>query len=50
MPIRPSNKRKAKVISNHAQHGQSAFNPNARTKSNEARDAASVVVYTTGGG
>ena len=52
MPIKPRRRRKAKTIHIHDQHGQSAFNPKARTRSKEAVGGTvlEVVVYTIGGG
>jgi hypothetical protein len=49
MPIRPSNRIKPKTIQIHDQHGQSAFNPSARIRSNELEGATfDVVAYVTG--
>jgi len=42
---------KAKIIQIHDQHGQSAFKPNARMRSNEPEGTAfDDVVYTIGSG
>jgi len=42
---------KPKTIHIHDQHGQSAFKPNARTRSNEPEGTAfDVVVYTLASG
>ena len=50
MPTRPRNRIKPNIMHNHAQHGQSAFNPNAGIKLNEAAGGACVVVaYTIDG-
>ena len=53
MAIRPSRRAKPKIIHSHAQHGQSAFNPNAGIKSNLPTGialVAVVVVQTICGG
>jgi hypothetical protein len=44
MPIRPRSRRNANTIHIHDQHGQSAFNPKARTRSNEPEGIGSDVV------
>jgi hypothetical protein len=44
MPIRARSRTIPKTIKIHAQHGQSAFNPNARIRLNEAGDGPSLVV------
>jgi len=49
MPMRPRRTRKPKIIHIHDQHGQSAFNPKARARSNELDGIVfDVVVYTIG--
>jgi len=44
MAIRPIRRRVPKTIKIHAQHGQSAFNPKARTRLNEPAGGAVVAV------
>jgi len=44
MAIRPRRRRIPKTIHIHAQHGQSAFNPRARTRLNELEGGTFVVV------
>jgi hypothetical protein len=46
IPIRPIRRRIPKTMNIHDQHGQSAFNPKARTRLNPPLDGPVVVVVT----